>query len=117
MKGKGIYRRSDDSVTIQKVSIRHWMVYSLLTVSLATSAAEAFAQSGQRDCGKVPARNWSVTFQPYSGPGHETSPYRIIFMNMEACNGYLYLGESRLVKDEIRARRRRGHSFYRAPVS
>src|SRR5437764_4773071 len=81
MKEKGIYRRA----------IRYLMMYCLLSVSLDTSAAEAFAQSGQRDCGKLPAGNWSVTFQPYSGPGYETSPYQIIFMNMEACNGYLYL--------------------------
>lgn len=39
---KAIYRRA----------IRHLMVYCLLPVSLVTSAAEAFAQSGQRECGK-----------------------------------------------------------------
>ena len=86
MKVKGIYRRA----------IRHLMLYCLLSVSLVTSAAEAFAQSGQRDCGKVPAGNWSVAFQPYTGPGHETSPYQIIFMKMEACNGYLYLSDLQL---------------------
>jgi ankyrin repeat protein len=86
MKVDGIYRRA----------IRYLMGCCLLSVSLVTSASEAFAQSGQRDCGKVPPGNWSVAFQPYSGPGHDTSPYKIIFMNMEACNGYLYLSDLQL---------------------
>jgi ankyrin repeat protein len=68
----------------------------LLSVLLIAPAAEAVAQSGQRDCAKVPAGNWSVAFQPYRGPGHEKSPYQIIFMNMEACNGYLYLSDLQL---------------------
>ena len=72
------------------------LIVSYLVLVSLTSATEAFDQSGQRDCRRVPAGNWSVAFQPYSGPGHQTSPYQIIFMKMEACDGYLYLSDLQL---------------------
>jgi ankyrin repeat protein len=72
--------------------LRPLLVCCLLT-TVAACCPEALGQGGRRRCEKVPASNWSVSFRPHTGPGRETSPYQILSMNLEACNGYLYMSD------------------------
>src|ERR1041385_3309014 len=68
----------------------------ILSMTLLSWSAKALSQTNQRECAKLPAGNWSVSFQSYTGPAHESSPYQIVSMKMEACNGYLYLDDLQL---------------------
>src|ERR1044072_9133800 len=63
----------------------------LLSIAAAACCPDALGQDGQRRCEKVPAGNWSVRFRPHTGPGRVTSPYKILSLDLEEGNGYLYM--------------------------
>jgi ankyrin repeat protein len=73
--------------------MRRLFICCLLSAIPWVCCGDGIGQGVPRRCEKVPAGNWSITFGPYAGPGHESSPYQIISMNVEACGGYLYLGD------------------------
>ena len=54
------------------------------------------AQGEQGKCATVPAGDWSVKFQRFKGPGSEATPYQIVSIKTETCDGYLYFSDLQL---------------------
>jgi ankyrin repeat protein len=64
--------------------------FLVLTIVVFGCWYEAAAQA-DAPCKKSPPGNWSVKTEQYKGPGSESTPYQIVSMTVEECNGYLYL--------------------------
>lgn len=73
--------------------LRPLFLCCLLSVAAAACCPEALGQDGQQRCEKVRAGNLSVRFRPHTGPGRITSPYKNLSLNLEECDGYLYMSD------------------------
>src|SRR5215471_10748693 len=83
------------------INPRCWRFLFLLIISIG-GCGRTYAQDEPSPCRKIPQGNWSAKTQQYRGPGSEATPYQIVAMTVEPCNGYLYLSNLSMNGPKVR---------------